>query len=300
LRESIRGIIDGRMSETGTRQGDHAVTAVSNDGAFRVIVLRATETARGVIAAQSARGKTAEHLAGLVTGTLLVRLTMAPGYRVQGIVRGSDEKTMLVADSYPDGATRGLIKPADAVLTLGQGALMQMMRSLPNGTTHQGVVEVSREHGMSGALMNYMLESEQVTSAIGVGVVTTDAGIAIAGGYVVQLLPECTDPPLAIMYERLRTDFADLPLVLSTQGGDPRALMSEILYGMPYTQTQEHELRYRCGCSSERVLASLATIAKPDLEDMMRAAEPLFITCDYCNTPYEVAPEALRGLVTAS
>ncbi len=274
--------------------------AVSNDGAFRVIVVRATETARGVIAAQGVQGKTAEHLANLVTGTLLVRLTMAPGYRVQGIVRGSENKGLLVADCFPDGATRGLAKPKDVVLQLGQGALMQMMRTLANGSTHQGVVEVSREHGVSGALMNYMLESEQVTSAIGVGMVSSDAGIAIAGGYVVQLLPECTDPPLAIMYERLRTDFADLPSVLTHHAGDPRTLLSEILYGMPYTQTQEHELVYRCGCSSERVLASLASIGKADLQDMIRAAEPLFITCDYCNTPYEVAPEALRGLVIAS
>jgi molecular chaperone Hsp33 len=230
---------------------------------------------------------------------------MAPGYRVQGIVRGSDKKGLLVADSYPDGATRGLVKATDVPIALGEGALMQMMRSLANGSTHQGVVEVSSQHGVSGALMNYMLESEQVTSAIGVGSVLSrheggDAGLAIAAGYVVQLLPECTDPPLAIMYERLRTDFADLPAVLTKHGGDPRTLLSEILYGMPYTETQEHELTYRCGCSSERVLASLATVGRADLEDMMRAAEPLFITCDYCNTPYEVAPEALRGLVTAS
>jgi molecular chaperone Hsp33 len=282
------------------RQGDHTVTAVTNDGAFRVMVVRATETARGVVAAQKAEGRVADHLAELVTGTALVRLTMAPGYRVQGILRGADQKSMLVADSYPDGANRGLVRLANGSFALGEGALMQVMRSLPNGSTHQGVVEVSKQHGVSGALMNYMLESEQVTSAIGVGVVASDAGLAIAGGYVVQLLPECTDPPLAIMYERLRNDFADLPSVLTQHAGDPRALMSEILYGMPFAVTQEHELRYHCGCSSERVLASLATIGKSDLEDMLRAAEPLFITCDYCNTPYEVAPEALRGLLTAS
>ncbi len=285
---------------TAERQGDHAVTAVSNDGAFRVIVVRATETARGVIDAQKVEGKMAEHLAELVTGTALVRLTMSPAYRVQGLIRGADKKGLLVADSYPDGATRGLVRSPDTALKMGEGALMQVMRTLANGSMHQGVVEVSREHGMSGALMNYMLESEQVTSAIGVGVVPSDAGIAIAGGYIVQLLPECTDPPLAVMYERLRTDFADLPTVLTASGGDPRALLSEILYGMPYTETQEHELAYRCSCSSERVLASLASVGKADLEDMVRSAEPLFITCDYCNTPYEVAPEALRGLITAS
>jgi molecular chaperone Hsp33 len=283
-----------------TRHGDHALTAVSNDGAFRVIVVRATETARGVIAAQKASGRTAENLAELVTGTLLVRLTMAPAYRVQGVVRGADQKSLLVADAYPDGGTRGLVRSQGGAVEFGEGALLQMQRSMPNGAPHQGVVQVGREQGVAGALMSYMLESEQVTSAIGVGVVTSDEGVAIAGGYVVQLLPECTDPPLAVMYERLRTDFADLGSVLKTHGGDPATLMSELLYGMPYTQTQDHDLGYRCTCSSERVLASLATVGRADLEDMLRAAEPLFITCDYCNTPYEVGPEALRGLVQAS
>ena len=282
-------------------RGDHAVTVVTHDGAFRVIALRTTETARGVIAAQGATGKTAEHLANVVTGTILVRLTMAPSYRVQGIVRGKDGKTMLLADAYPDGRTRGLLRPPGAPVEFGQGALMQVMRSLANGTSHEGVVEVTLEHGVEGALMTYMLGSEQVTSAIGVGAVRTDAGIAIAGGYIVQLLPECTDPPLAVMYERLRTDFPDHAATLTKFAGDPRAILSEILYGMPYAETQaEQALGFGCRCSAERILAGLATISKADLEDMLRAGEPLFITCDYCSTPYEVGPEALRGLITAS
>ena len=98
------------------RQGDHAVTAVSNDGAFRVIVVRATETARGVIDAQKVTGKTAEHLAELVTGTALVRLTMSPSYRVQGLIRGANNKGLLVADSYPDGATRGLVRSPETTV----------------------------------------------------------------------------------------------------------------------------------------------------------------------------------------
>jgi molecular chaperone Hsp33 len=287
------------MSSTDQR-GDHALTAVSNDGAFRVIVARTTETARGVIAAQKASGRTANHLADMVTGTVLVRLTMSPAYRVQGIARGADQKGFLLADSYPDGFTRGLVKTGSGEVEFGPGAQMQVMRTMFNGTTHQGVVEVTDTYGVSGALMNYMLESEQVTSAIGVGHVTTDAGIAIASGYIVQVLPECTDPPLAVMYERLRNDFADYASVLTKFAGDPETILSEILYGMDYTKTQDHELGYRCRCSSERVLASLATVGKADLVDMLQAAEPLFITCDYCNTPYEVSPEALRGLVTAS
>jgi molecular chaperone Hsp33 len=279
---------------------DRAISAVTHDGSFRVLAVRSTRTTRGIAKSQRASGPTVENLADLASGTLLVRLTMAPNYRVQGIIQGAGGQGTLVADSWPDGGTRGLVRASGPVV-FGEGARMQLMRSLPNGAMHQGIVEVSREHRVSGAVMNYLLESEQVTSALGVASVVSEEGeILLSGGYVVQLLPECTEPPLAVMYERLRHDFADLSRVLAELDGDPDKLVAEILSGMEYTRTLEFDLDFRCRCSSERVLASLATVGKHELEDMIRKAEPLAITCDYCRQEYQVQTEMLRGLLTTS
>ncbi|MFN7701400.1 MAG: Hsp33 family molecular chaperone HslO [Deltaproteobacteria bacterium] len=278
---------------------DRAISAVTHDGSFRVLAVRSTRTVRGLVKSQAAAGPTVENLADLASGTILVRLTMAPNYRVQGIIQDARGGT-LVADSWPDGGTRALVRSQGPVL-FGPGSRMQLMRSLPNGAMHQGIVEVSREHRVSGAVMNYLLESEQVTSALGVASVVSDEGeVLLAGGYVVQLLPECTEPPLAVMYERLRHDFADLGRVLAELDADPDRVVAEILSGMDYTRTLEFELDFRCRCSSERVLASLATVGKDELEDMIRKAEPLSITCDYCRQEYEVQTEMLRGLLETS
>ncbi|GAB4197372.1 MAG: Hsp33 family molecular chaperone HslO [Sandaracinaceae bacterium] len=278
---------------------DRAISAVTHDGAFRVIAVRSTRTVRGIAKSQGVTGHTIENLADLASGTILVRLTMAPNYRVQGIIQGAGGGT-LVGDSWPDGGTRGLLRARDGQVAFGDGARMQLMRSLPNGSIHQGIVEISKEHRVGGALMNYLLESEQVTSAIGVGCVVSEGEILLAGGYVVQLLPECSEPPLAVMYERLRHDFADLSRVLAEVDADPDRLVAEILHDMPYTRTLEFELDYRCRCSAERVLASLATVGKGELEDMIRKAEPLAITCDYCQQQYEVQPQMLQGLLSPS
>jgi molecular chaperone Hsp33 len=289
------------MSTTDLEQlpMDRAISAVTHDGSFRVIAVRSTRTVRGIAKSQGATGHTVENLADLASGTIKLRLTMAPNYRVQGIIQGVGGGT-LVGDSWPDGGTRGLLRASDGQVAFGEGARMQLMRSLPNGSMHQGIVEISKEHRVSGALMNYLLESEQVTSAIGVGCVVSDGEILLAGGYVVQLLPECTEPPLAVMYERLRHDFADLSRVLAELDADPDRLVAEILHDMPYTRTLEFELDYRCRCSAERVLASLATVGKRELEDMIRKAEPLSITCDYCQQQYEVQPQMLQGLLSPS
>lgn len=280
---------------------DRAVTAITEDGSFRVVTVRSTATVAAAIRAQGATGRTAEHLADLITGSTLVRLTMAPDLRVQGVVRGRTGKGTLVADCHPDGGCRGLVRETAGPIEIGPGSLVQVMRSLPNGTTHQGVVEVPDEHGISGAFMVYMLESEQVTSVIGVGcVLSEDGDVSAAGGWIVQLLPECKEPPLELMYQRMRLDFADPRQVLRSLGADPEALQAEILYGLPHQTTASASIAHRCYCSPERVFASMATLGRADIEDILQKGETLQVSCDYCNRPYEVPPESLRGLLEAS
>lgn len=288
-------------TEGAKDERDRAVTTVTEDGSFRVITVRSTHTVTAAIAAQRARGRTAEHLADLITGSVLVRLTMSPDLRVQGLVRGRSGKGTIVADCHPDGGCRGMVRETAGPIEVGPGSLVQMTRSLPNGTLHQGTVEVPDAYGISGALMVYMLESEQVTSVIGVGcVMSEDERVAVAGGWIVQLLPECKEPPLELMYQRMRLDFSDVRSVLRTLGGDPDAMQAEILYGLPYQTTDGTLIEHRCYCSPERVFASLATLGREDLEDIVRKGETLFISCDYCGRPYEIVAESLRGLVQVS
>src|SRR5688500_10743534 len=103
---------------------DRAVTGVTYDGAFRVIALRTTQTVREAIRTQGVTGTNAANLADVLTGTILVRLTMAPTYRVQGIVRGAGNRGTLLGDSHPDGTARSLVqRPGGLVdISLGPGA----------------------------------------------------------------------------------------------------------------------------------------------------------------------------------
>ncbi|HJL17845.1 MAG TPA: Hsp33 family molecular chaperone HslO [Sandaracinaceae bacterium LLY-WYZ-13_1] len=280
---------------------DLALTAVTHDGAFRVIVARTTETVRRAVESQGVHGDDATHLADVVSGTILVRLTMAPKYRVQGIVRGADQRGTLVGDSHPDGTARGLVqRPAglDRV-KVGRGAIMQMMRTFPTGAVQSGVVEVE-DDGVSGALMSYFQASEQITSVARVGSLFSGDALEAAGGFLVQLLPEVSRAPLAVMTERLDADFSDIPTVVRALQEDPASLLQEILWDMPFEQTQEEALRFGCRCSSVRVLSSLATLPKADIKDLMESEEHLHITCEYCGQTYELPPKALAGLLSSS
>jgi molecular chaperone Hsp33 len=123
--------------------------------------------------------------------------------------------------------------------------------------------------------------------------------VIAAGGYLVQLLPEVHEPPLAIMAERLK-DFENVDAILEAGAADPAHLLSEILYGMPYTEVGRDPVAFGCQCSVERLAASLATLPKHEIESFIADGKLLEIQCDYCGKDYEIAPELLRGLTMAN
>jgi molecular chaperone Hsp33 len=281
---------------------DHVVRAITEDGAFRVIAVRTTDTARGVVEAQRAQGPRAHLLAEMLTGAVLVRETMAPDLRVQGILQGDDPKTRIVADSFPDGTTRGLVQLREgAEVTLGERSVLQMMRTLHTGQIQQGIVQASADGGISGALMAYMQSSEQVVSFIAVGAIMTDDGsdVAEAGGYIVQLLPEVGEGPLMVMTERLK-DFPSIETLLKQDKAAPELLLHELLYGMPYQEVGRGDLRYACRCSEERLLATLMSLPRSDIRELAQDGDVLEIDCDYCGRHYRLSPQILRGMLAAN
>ncbi|WP_441289417.1 Hsp33 family molecular chaperone HslO [Sorangium sp. KYC3313] len=286
------------------RPSDSVVRAITMDGAFRVITALTTETVRGAIAVQSAIGATAQRLGELITGAILVREAMAPNLRVQAIVKGAAGHGSLVADSHPDGTSRGLVNlgkgaTAESAVEIGGGSLLQVMRTLPSGMLHQGVVEIPAEGGISAGLMTYMQESEQVVSMIAVATLIGADGVGASGGYLVQLLPEVERGPLMVMTERLK-DFERLDDVLAHEGASADVLLGELLYGMPFSRLEDSPLSFSCRCSELRVMATLASLPRSDIEEMVTDGKVLDIRCDYCGKDYQVSPSQLRSLLTTS
>lgn len=287
--------------------GDRVMRAITFDGGFRVITCRTTELVQRAIELQKVDGADARAFGELMTGAILVRETMSPSHRVQAILTSPGRGSM-VADSRPPddddvAATRGLVSrhaTSDGAPMLGDGAILKAIRSLPHGRIHQSIVE-ARAGGMAEALMSYMQESEQVFATLGVATVVEHGRVVASGGFVVQLLPELADGPLAVMTERLAHDFAHLdPLLMAHDGDEPglaRWLLDELLHGMRHETLCDQALTFACDCSMARVLTALATLGRDELTSMVVKGEVLELNCDYCTAPYRVGAEQLRSLL---
>src|SRR5690606_35720355 len=155
---------------------------------------------------------------------------------------------------------------------------------------------------LDSAFMTYFDQSEQILTMIGLGVANGEGGqVEAAGGYLVQLLPEAKESkgPLAVLTERFE-DYRDMPAVLRELGADPRALMERIFEGMPFTWLADSTIHFGCTCSQERILSSLATLDRAEIESLMADGEPLEMSCDYCGREYHVELATLRGLLSSS
>ncbi len=278
---------------------DSVLRGMTDDGAFRVVVARTTETVQAALTAQSAIDATGRLLGELMTGAALVRETMAPTHRVQALLRSSDARGRLVADAHPDGSNRGLVTRSGGLLQIdARLGTLEVLRTLYNGELHRGVVRLSDAGTISEGLMAYMASSEQVASMLAVSCVIEDGRVRAAGGYMVQLLPEVDTAPLAIMTERLR-DFENIDALIVQLDAQPAPLLEELLYGMPYTTVGASPLLFQCQCSAVRVMSALASITRNDLEELLR--EPIIeMSCDYCGRSYAVSPEQLKGMLDQS
>ncbi|MFZ5892316.1 MAG: Hsp33 family molecular chaperone HslO [Myxococcota bacterium] len=283
-----------------TQAKDSVLRAITDDGAFRVITARTTETIRGAVRAQGAKGATARTFGDLITSAILFRETMAPQLRVQGVLRGANGSGSLVADSHPSGQTRGLVQLTGAdEIALDDGAVIQMMRTMPSGHINQGIVEVPSEGGVSRALMAYMQVSEQVVSMVAVSTHIEDDHVVAAGGYMVQLLPEVGRGPLMVMTERLR-DFENIDAQLDDASFSPSYLLDQLLHGMAFTRIEESAVNYSCWCDELRVMSALATLPRSDIEHLLSSDDVLEIACEYCKREYRILPTRLRGLLNQS
>jgi molecular chaperone Hsp33 len=131
---------------------------------------------------------------------------------------------------------------------------------------------------------------------LAVGCVLQEERVLVAGGYLVQLLPEVDQEAIGQMVDRL-TAMASIDELLIETKADPLVLMNTILQDRPYTETGKCPLCFNCNCSTERVLGSLATIARSDIEALVKDNRVIEIECDFCGKKYRLSPNQLRGLL---
>lgn len=145
-------------------------------------------------------------------------------------------------------------------------------------------------------LTYYFATSEQVPSAVGLGVLMNkDNTVKQAGGFIIQLMPFTDDE----IIDRLEKKVAEVTSVtdLLEQGATPESLLEQILgvFGLEINETMP--VQYHCDCSKERVTRAIASIGRKDIQEMIDDNEPIEVNCQFCDKHYVFTTEDLKEII---
>ncbi|HWI40640.1 MAG TPA: Hsp33 family molecular chaperone HslO, partial [Verrucomicrobiae bacterium] len=244
--------------------------------------------------------------AGALMGSLL-----KTRQRVALKFEGSGPMRKIIVEAESNGAVRGYVAVPEVFLTTPQGGL-----DVAGALGRAGFLTVTKDLGMrepytstvqlytseiAEDLALYLTESEQVPSAVGLGVCLDQEGRAsAAGGFLIQSLP----PRDEEIVEKLMAHIAGLPPLseLLAAGKTPEELLALLFGDIEYQVLEKRELAYRCSCSRERIERILISLGGEELTDIVEQEGFAQVTCEFCRESYRferAEVERLRELATA-
>ena len=222
-------------------------------------------------------------------------------------VKGGGPLGTVLAVSDAEGNVRGYVQhPQISILekyrgkldvgaAVGTDGMLTVIRDLQMKEPYVGSVElVSGE--IAEDIASYFVQSEQCPTACALGVlVDKDQHVRAAGGYIIQLLPGAPDETINKIEAGIEKAGAVTGLLdsgLSAQG-----LLEAVLADLDLEILETSPVSYKCYCSRERVMSTLISLGKKDLQEIVEDQETIHIECQFCDTIYDFTPTEIAGIL---
>jgi molecular chaperone Hsp33 len=210
---------------------------------------------------------------------------------------GRGEVRGLVGNPRPDIEQvndRGKLNVAGAV---GKSGYLTVTRDLGMREPYSSMVElVSGEVGED--LAHYFQRSEQIPSAVGIGVfVRADGSVEAAGGYIVQILAGMSDQEVG----EIEAIIGSLPhpTTMLRSGETPEQILTRIFPG-GYEMLERQDVRFHCPCTRDRAQRALVLLGVDALIELTNDdAEKGFTeaVCEFCAAIYRFTSAEMQELV---
>jgi molecular chaperone Hsp33 len=290
-------------------RSDSLIRATALGGLVRAFAIDATGVVNELARRHGTWPAVTAALGRLSIGALLFgAMLKEEGHMVTIRVQGNGPAGTLLASANATGGVRGLVSnPRPEIDQVRDGKLnvsgavgtsghLTVTRDLGLGQPYVGTVEiVSGEVGED--LAHYLARSEQIPSAVGIGVfVQADGAVEAAGGYLVQLLPGITDREAA----RIEKTILSLPHPTSMlRGGDsPEAILGRI-FDDGVQLLDARAVRFECHCSKDRAERAIFMLGRDAVGEMIDEGADrggAEVICEFCTEQYVIPLDRLRSM----
>lgn len=233
----------------------------------------------------------------LTAAVLLTRLISKQPLRLVLEVKGNGPLGRLRAEADTQGRVRGLVErrlarrekdDAGGTPELGEGT-MRVLRQLHRHNYESRVELIAG--GVARNVAHFLEQSEQIRSAVLLGVLTRPHGVVAGGGLILEALPGA-DPDLVHRLEDRIPKVGSVSGLLEEEGA--WALLDRTLGAVEHETLEERPVILTCDCDRERFRHHLKALHTKDptlLDD-----DETRVQCAFCGEDYVFRPEEVRTL----
>ncbi|MHA8110675.1 Hsp33 family molecular chaperone HslO [Lactobacillaceae bacterium Melli_B4] len=292
-------------------QKDHLIKSITKDGMFRAYAIDAT----GVVAEAQKRQDTwsasSAALGRTLVGSLLLSASVLKGQETMTVkINGGGPIGAMIVDADAKGHVKGYIqKPhvhlplnkhhkIDVSKAVGVNGFMQVMKSMGGDEPYTSSVPLASGE-IGDDFTYYLAQSEQIPSAVGVSVfVNEDNSIKVAGGYLIQTLPDADDAAISRLEKRLR----EVPMVseLLQDEQTPKDILSLIFGEDNLDFLTDTPVEFTCSCSKKQFAKALSRLDPAELKKMIEEDHKAELVCHFCGARYNYGEDELKSILTVS
>ena len=131
-------------------------------------------------------------------------------------------------------------------------------------------------------LAAYFVESEQIPTACGLGVlVDRDQSVLAAGGYLIQLMPGAGEDVIAKVEGGIMAAGAVTGLL--HEDSDAESLLRRVMSDFELDILEKSLIEYRCYCSRDRMERALISLGQEELQAMLDEQGGAELHCQFCD-----------------
>ena len=176
----------------------------------------------------------------------------------------------------------------DVGKAVGKGTL-RVIRDL--GLRNPYVSQVPIKSGeIAEDLAYYFNVSEQIPTAMALGVLVGTEGVRMAGGFAIQILERDLDESIIERLEKNVKKIGAVTKYLSTHS--PLDILEEIL-GNDLVEYERRIVKFECNCTREKAYNALMVLSSGEIEDMLEEKKGE-VVCKWCGKRYLFLEDELK------
>lgn len=240
-------------------------------------------------------------LGELLVATSLLTATLKFEGSITLQLQGDGPLSLVVINGDHDQKMRGVARwegqiddDANLHQMIGKGHLVITI-SPDKGERYQGVVGLEGDT-LSEVLEDYFERSEQLKTRLWFRTGEHE-GQAHAAGMLLQIMPDGTGSADDFEHLEKLTETIKNEELFSLEAND----VLYRLYNQEKVQLFEAQpVEFFCGCSRERSAGAIATVAKEELDDILKTEGEVALHCDYCGSTYSFDTGEVDQIITAA